>query len=559
MLRKALSAIHDRLQLSSVTERISKESIAGGPRFAYVFAGALLLVIALQFVTGVVLALHYSPSATSAWESVFFIETQVVAGSLIRGLHHHGASIIVVLVVAHLLQVIFYRAYRKPREVTWFLGLGLLLLLFAFALTGYLLPWDERGYGATRVATGLISLTPGIGESLRRVALGGKGYGHLTLTRFYAIHIIVLPLCLITVLGLHLYARSRHGLKGPAEKPDQPMASAPYWPGQVFRTFLFTCIVFAIMLAMASLHPAPLTAPADPATSYPARPEWYFLSLFQLLKTDIFTGPREVLGSHGLPTLLLFGLMILPFFDKDGSPGWRRKLILGSVAVVLLSVFGLSMAALSDDASDEQFKNELILGDERARVAKELAKEGIPPEGALVMMRRSVWNGEKIYQQRCLECHKGEKREGPELEGYLTVEWVAELIKNPSHPRFYGKSKLGKEGAMEGYSLKQSSREALAKFLLKLGTEKERAKGERLFNKKGCADCHELNPELPCEGPNLHEYGSPAWIRLTVENPKSFLRYGTLSTMPAFRDELSDDEMDAVVGYLMTLRKKAKK
>lgn len=558
MLRKVLAALNDRLQLTPLSNRFSAETVSGGPRFAYVFGGALLMVLGLQFATGIVLALHYSPSATSAWESVFFIETQVVLGSLIRGLHHHGASIIVVLVVAHLLQVIFYRAYRKPREVTWYLGLGLLLLLFAFALTGYLLPWDERGYGATRVATGLISLTPGIGESLRRVALGGKGYGHLTLTRFYAIHIIVLPLCLITVLALHLYARSRHGLKGQETSSEDAPKATPYWPGQIFRTFLFTCIVFAVLLALATLHPAPLTAPADPATSYPARPEWYFLSLFQLLKTDIFTGSREVLGSHGLPTLLLFGLMILPFFDKDGSPAWRRKLILGSVALVLLSVFGLSMAAISDDSSDEQFKNELVLGDERARVAKDLAKAGIPPEGALIMMRRSVWNGEKIFRQRCQECHEGEKREGPELKGYLTVEWVAELIKNPAHPRFYGKSKLGKEGAMEASSLKQTSREAIAKFLLKLGTEEEKAKGERLFNKKGCADCHELNPELPCEGPNLYEYGSPEWVRLSVANPKSFLRYGALSTMPAFQSELSDDEMEAVVGYLMTLRKKAK-
>ncbi|MDF1664171.1 MAG: cytochrome b N-terminal domain-containing protein, partial [Planctomycetota bacterium] len=155
MLRKVLAALNDRLQLGALSKRFSSETISGGPRFAYVFGGALVMVLGLQFATGIVLALHYSPSATSAWESVFFIETQVVLGSLIRGLHHHGASIIVVLVVAHLLQVIFYRAYRKPREVTWYLGIGLLLLLFAFALTGYLLPWDERGYGATRVATGL--------------------------------------------------------------------------------------------------------------------------------------------------------------------------------------------------------------------------------------------------------------------------------------------------------------------------------------------------------------------------------------------------------------------
>jgi ubiquinol-cytochrome c reductase cytochrome b subunit len=549
VIRRLLAGIGERLGAPNFTQKFSQETLPNGPRLAYVFGGALLLVLLFQLTTGLVLAFHYSPSGITAWESVFFIETKVVAGSLIRAMHHHGASAIVLLVLAHLLQVIFYQSYRKPRELTWFLGLMLMGLLFAFALTGYLLPWDERGYGATRVATGLISLTPFVGEPLRQVVLGGNGYGHLTLTRFYAIHVILLPLSFIAILGLHLWSRSRHGLTGRGAG-----LPSPYWPGQVFRTFLFGCIVLSVLIAFSASHPAPLTAPADPATSYPARPEWYFLPLFQLLKTDLFKGSREVLGSHGLPTALIFGLMALPFFDRQGSPAWRRKLILGAVALVLLSAFGLSIAALNDDRSDEQFKNEMVLGDERARVAMGLAKKGIPPSGALTMMRRSPWNGEKIYHQLCAECHQGAKRKAPDLKGYMSVEWVAELIKNPSHERFFGLTKLGKEKAMDAYPLKESSRRALAKYLLHIGTKEEQAKGLKIFTKKGCVDCHETHPELVSDGPNLHAYGSPGWLALTVGRPKGFMRYGERSEMPEFAGRLSKDEMAAIVKWLYERR-----
>jgi ubiquinol-cytochrome c reductase cytochrome b subunit len=554
---KLFDGLNDRLGYRALWAQFSSESIPGGARMAYVFGAAILGLLLIQGTTGIVLALHYAPSATSAWESVFYIETKVVAGSLIRAVHHHGASFIVIMVILHMLQVIYYQAYQKPREVTWLLGLVLMLLLLAFALTGYLLPWDERGYGATQVATGLVSLTPGLGESLRQILLGGKGYGHHTLTRFYAIHIVILPLCLLSVLALHLWSRSRHGLASRSSRgqDSEPAVAGRYWPDQVFRSFLFTCAVFALLIAYSASHPAPLMAPADPATSFPARPEWYFLPLFQLLKTDLFSGSRELLGSHALPTLLFIALMSLPFFDKQGQAQWRRKFVLGAVALTLLCAFGLAMAAHSDDRSDEQFNNETILGEHRARVARRLAAKGIPGAGAAAMMRRSAFAGEQIYRQRCAECHDGDERKAPDLKGYLSVEWVASLIKDPNHDRFFGRTKLGQEKLMEATSLKEKSRQAIAHFLLGSGSEQARSKGKSLFDKKGCGDCHGLEPDLLGDGPNLQGYGTDKWLEMTIGRPGGLLRYCESSEMPAFEDELSKDEMTAIIAWVKTLRR----
>src|SRR5690606_22842817 len=139
---------------------VADEPIPGGPSFAYVFGSVLAFCLVLQAVTGVVLALYYSPSATDAWASVAYVEDQVSMGWFVRGLHHHGASAMVIVAGLHVVQVALFGAYKRPRELTWWVGIALLGLVLAFALTGYLLPWDQTGYWATQVATGIAGLAP---------------------------------------------------------------------------------------------------------------------------------------------------------------------------------------------------------------------------------------------------------------------------------------------------------------------------------------------------------------------------------------------------------------
>src|SRR2546428_602933 len=149
-------------------------------------------------------------SAAGAWASVAYVQDQMVLGWLVRGLHSAGASAMVVLIVLHMLQVALYGAYKRPREVNWIVGVMLLGLVLGFALTGYLLPWDQKGYWATQVATGIMGSVPG-GEPLRVLLQGGSEYGNLTLTRFYALHVFVLPIGLAVLLGIHLALFRKHG------------------------------------------------------------------------------------------------------------------------------------------------------------------------------------------------------------------------------------------------------------------------------------------------------------------------------------------------------------
>jgi ubiquinol-cytochrome c reductase cytochrome b subunit len=188
------------------------EPVPGGARFAYVWGSALTLTFVVQAVTGVLLMTVYQPSATSAWSSVAHISYSVSWGWLVRGLHHYGAQAMVILLVMHIGQTAIYGAYKKPREMNWLFGIGLAGLTLGFALTGYLLPWDQKGYWATKVATNIAGTVPVIGNFTQRLLVGGADYGHATLTRFYALHVAILPLGLLVLLGAHIALFRKHGV-----------------------------------------------------------------------------------------------------------------------------------------------------------------------------------------------------------------------------------------------------------------------------------------------------------------------------------------------------------
>ena len=178
-----------------------EEPIQGGARWAHVFGSALLGSFLVQAVTGVALMTSYAPSEQTAWASVHYITFTQSGGWLLRGLHHFGAQAMVIVLAMHLLQVALFGAYKKPREVNWWLGLGLLALTLGFALTGYLLPWDQKGYWATRVATNIAGTVPVVGDATQKLMQGGAEYGSLTPTRFYALHVAVLPALLVILVA----------------------------------------------------------------------------------------------------------------------------------------------------------------------------------------------------------------------------------------------------------------------------------------------------------------------------------------------------------------------
>ena len=186
----------------------------------YTLGSATLLTVFNQGITGILLTLYYVPTPDHAYDSVQYITTQVSMGWLIRGLHHWGASAMVLLSFLHMLRVIFLGSYKYPREVTWFTGVVLFLTTIGFGFTGYLLPWDQKAYWATTVGTRIIGVIPVIGESLLRIVRGGEGISPLTLTRFFGVHVWVLPIILIILLGIHLYLVISIGISDIPQKEE---------------------------------------------------------------------------------------------------------------------------------------------------------------------------------------------------------------------------------------------------------------------------------------------------------------------------------------------------
>ena len=302
----------------------------------------LLLFVALQLLTGFVMALHYSPSVATAWASVVFLEERIQGGRFIRGLHAWGASAIVILLLVHFARSVWTGAYRKPRQLAWGLGLALALVVFVFAHTGYLLPWDQKGYWATKVATGIAGATPVIGSRLQRVAVGGEDYGNLTLTRFYAVHVILLPATLVFLLVAHLRASRKD------RPPVDPAARLVH-----LATFVVVAGAFAAFVHHAG--GAPLEAPADPTGGFEPRPEWYSLPLYQLLK--FFPGRLEFVGAEVIPAAILAVLLLLPWIDRSKETGVSRRLPVLALAFapfVVAALFGL--LSVNEDANSAELK-----------------------------------------------------------------------------------------------------------------------------------------------------------------------------------------------------------
>ncbi|MBI4422842.1 MAG: cytochrome b N-terminal domain-containing protein [Elusimicrobia bacterium] len=220
-----LAWVCERTGVDRVWEALFARRIpeAKGPvAWLYALGSASLFVFAVQAVTGALLAMNYVPSPDHAHDSVRFIGSQVLFGGFVRGLHHWGATFMVVLVGLHMTRVYFMAAYKYPREATWLAGIALLLLVLGFSFTGYLLPWDQKAFWATAVGANIAAQTPLIGKYVSLVMLGGADMGAATLPRFYAIHVLVLPALTGAALLVHLFLVVWHGISEPPRRQGRP-------------------------------------------------------------------------------------------------------------------------------------------------------------------------------------------------------------------------------------------------------------------------------------------------------------------------------------------------
>jgi cytochrome b6 len=324
----------------------------------YYFGGMTLFLFAIQVGSGALLLLYYRPSAGEAYESVQFIMTRVPFGWLIRSIHAWSANLMVLAAVAHMFSVLFLSAYRRPREITWVSGAGLLFLTLAFGFTGYLLPWNELSYFATRVGTEVGGAVPVVGEFSVRLLRGGRDVTGATLTRFFGIHVAILPAITFAALALHLWLIQAHGMSLPPSVERQaqrgaPVASVPFVPHFALRELFGWTVVLAFLAGLSALMPWELGKKADLFAPAPAgiRPEWYFLWTFQTLKYM----PARVLGINGeLLAIAAFGLaaaalVALPFLDRN-TPQSRRAVALVAAAIAVFMI-AMTMLALQTEST----------------------------------------------------------------------------------------------------------------------------------------------------------------------------------------------------------------
>ena len=361
MFRKIYQWLDRRLRLKPVEEMLLNEPIPGGANWVYVFGSATLFLFFLQLLTGMFLAVYYAPTPDHAYDSIQFIMSSVTFGAFVRGLHHWGASAMVVAIGLHMLQVYLYGAYKPPREAMWMVGVMLFLLVLGFAFSGYILPWDQKAYWATQIGINMVGTVPWIGDVLVRIIRGGETLGALTLTRFFALHILFLPLMTLGLIALHLFILRRVGPAGsfeerraagrggpvPTERRRGSL-SEPFYPRQVFMDAVVMGVVFLIVAALAIALPFPLADKADPSdTSFTPIPEWYFLFYYQGLK--YVHGPFESLATWILPAMFYAVLMFLPFIDRNPArnPANRPRAVLIGAAF-LAGVFGLMAVSLKE-------------------------------------------------------------------------------------------------------------------------------------------------------------------------------------------------------------------
>jgi ubiquinol-cytochrome c reductase cytochrome b subunit len=566
LFEKVREAVESRTGLLGALGRAVNVHLPGGAKWRYVFGAMLLGLVLVEALTGVAIMTVYSPGTHTAWASTYYIQYVLPWGAMVRGMHHWASHGLVVLIIAHMLQVVSSGAHRAPREVNWWLGMGLAAMVLGFAMTGFPLSWEQRGYWASRVETGIIGTMPVMGPMAQRLALGGTTYGALTLTRFYTLHVIVLPALFAALMGAHLGLVRKHGLKG--STPSSDTTEDRWWPSQAARDAVAAFAMVALVAWVARTKGLHMDAPADAQSRYPARPEWYFSPLSQLLHH--FQGPMQIVGTAVIPGALGGYLAALPFVD-----GPSRKGVARIAGLLPLALFGMGAVFLGwemkhHDSNDRDFRKATWEAHVQARRSVELAARGVPPEGPLEMMHNDPdVRPRALFAQQCGSCHAVQgvstQRKGPTLDGFGSRAWAQAFIVWPDHPQLMGTTEIHDMPAQRRYNDDQLR--ALSEWLYSQGVERgdAPANAELVAQaiplvRERCNMCHlgSLTPSdtegVTRDAPSLDGWGSREWIYEQMVNPQRIEQYSSRNHMPRFRDKLGDRELRMIVDFTRQLR-----
>jgi ubiquinol-cytochrome c reductase cytochrome b subunit len=565
-MRRLGAWIDERTGLVGATRALLSQPVPGGASWFFVLGAMATFLLALLFVTGVFLAFYYSPSASTAWASVAFIQDELTFGWFVRGLHSFGSSALVVVSALHLLQVLVWGAYKAPRELNWLVGLVMLLLVVLFAMTGYGLPWDQKGYWAKLVETSIVGTTPGVGPALEKIAQGGSAYGNYTVTHIYALHVFVLPAATLALLGLHLYLvfRQRVTHRWTLSDTEAARRTEPYWPGQAFRDAVGSAFALAVVaFFVLRFGGAELEGPADPGSGYMARPEWYAIPLYQLRM--YFEGPMEIVATMVIPGLLGGLIVALPFLDRGPArsprqrPGVMMATVLGLVGTGVLSAL-----SISKDMRDPEFQKHRAEIAKEAAWARQLARRGVLPEGGLAVFKNDPdYEVRALFKDECASCHPitgAGDAEGPDLDDYNSRAWILAFLRDPQGPRFMGGASKPEKGSMKPVQGTDEELAALTEFVYAFAelpdVDKALAeKGQALFEDKNCDSCHDIDGTSDARGPNLLGRGTLDYTKRLIEDASLPVFYGERAKMPKFTGKLSPAEIESLAKFVLSLKK----
>ena len=429
MFARIVHWINDRWPLRAVIRWSLEEEMPGGTSYAYIFGSCVLIVFLLQVITGLWQLLYFVPTTNQSYNSLNYLRTEIPFGWLIHGLHYWGASAMIILVGLHISQVYIWGAYKDPRQLTWLIGVGNLLLTLALGFTGPILPWDERGYWEAEVAVSSAGTTPLLGTLARNLLAGGATLGQMTVSRFFFLHVAILPGILIAFVILHLVAFRKFGISGPWNEEKRKRIGS-FWPDQVFKDGVVVTFIFVILVGLSAYWPPPFSGPLDlMQTFYVPKPEWYFLFFYQSLKA--FHGVFEPIGTIGIPLVITLLFIFLPFFDRDPerNPSRRRTAM---VCYAIFVAYVISMAIIGSYSKPET----AVLGGASTSQSAQTSSAPLadPPAGLA-----NVKQGEQLFNSLgCIGCHSIKGRGGvigPALTAQLlqgkTHQWLIAQIRNP--------------------------------------------------------------------------------------------------------------------------------
>ncbi|MCS7306747.1 MAG: cytochrome b N-terminal domain-containing protein [Thermoguttaceae bacterium] len=587
--QRAADWLEERTGLRTAYYTCSRRAVLGGLCWGNAVRAAILFGLIVQAVTGLVLWMHYSPSAQTAWESVYYIQYELPGGWLLRAIHHYTAQVLVGLLALYVAGMVLLAEYRWPRELVFWTAILLFLCSMALCLTGDLLSWDRNAFSATTVRVRFLTLLPVIGQTLFKVAIGGPGpdLGSLTLTRFFALHVGVLAVVFAVLLWAHLALLRRARIVGNVP----PLPAGPYWPAQAVRNAAACLLMMAVVLAFVGRSGVPLGSPADPTNFYDAaRPEWSLRGVYGLSEmipgSGIFgTGLSwKIFPIFIIPGLIVLAFLAMPFIDRWR---WGYYANVGILVVIGGGLAVLTLLSYQSDAKDPMYQAAVAEEQQLAHRTVQLAKGlGIPPAGALSLLKNDPkTEGARLFGQHCASCHahvgglgkefRLEKPTAPNLGGFGTPQQVRGWLdpERIQSPEYFGGTAF-KNGAMvqtikelfadlEGDELKemQEHMDSIALMLAAeanlphqqaaLQQQKDRIEQGRKLFYQNCASCHRFHGKGTPSGPELTGYGSLQWLVEITANPASPKFYGSRNDrMPIFEKELSPQQIELIARFI---------